>query len=77
MMDDRLVQDMNRILHLLLKGRTNTNAIIKQTGIYKNNVFEAIKYLEKAGLAIRFKDKKVHRQKVFIRLNEFGQQLAG
>jgi hypothetical protein len=61
---------------LLLKGRTNTNAIIKQTGIYKNNVFEAIKYLEKAGLAIRFKDKKVHRQKVFIRLNEFGQQLA-
>jgi DNA-binding MarR family transcriptional regulator len=75
-MDDRLVLDMSRILRLLLKRRTNTNAIIKQTGIYKNNVFEAIKSLEKAGLATRFKDKKVHRQKVFIQLNEFGQQLA-
>ena len=75
-MDDRLVQDMSRILHLLLEGRTNINSIIKQTGIYKNNVFEATKYLEKAGLAIRYKDRKIHRQKVFIQLNEFGQQLA-
>lgn len=75
-MDDRLVQNMSQILRLLLRDKTNTNSIIKQTGIYKNNVFEAIKYLEKAGLVTRFKDKKVHRQKVFIQLNEFGQQLA-
>jgi DNA-binding MarR family transcriptional regulator len=75
-MDDRLVQNMSQILRLLLRDKTHTNSIIKQTGIYKNNVFEAIKYLEKAGLATRFKDKKVHRQKVFIQLKEFGQQLA-
>jgi hypothetical protein len=75
-MDDRLVQNMSQILRLLLRDKTNINSIIKQTGIYKNNVFEAIKYLEKAGLLAKFKDKKVHRQKVFTQLNEFGQQLA-
>jgi hypothetical protein len=75
-MDDRLVQNMSQILRLLLRNKTNINSIIKQTSIYKNNVFEAIKYLEKAGLAAKFKDKKIHRQKVFIQLNEFGQQLA-
>jgi hypothetical protein len=61
---------------MLHKEKTHTNAIIKKTGIYKNNVHEATKFLVKAGLATRFKEKKVHRQKVFTQLNEFGQQLA-
>ena len=76
MVNSRLVQNLSQILILLLKGKTNVNSVIQQTGIYKNNVFEAIKFLEKARLASKSKDKKVHRQKVFIQLNEFGQQLA-
>ena len=75
-MNIRLVWDVSRILLLLLKGKSNVNTIIKQTGIYKNNVFEAIKFLEKARLASKSKDKKIHRQKVFIQLNEFGQELS-
>jgi hypothetical protein len=75
-MDDRLVQDVSQILLLLLKGKTNVNAIRKQTGIYKNRVFVANDFLEKAKLANKIKDKQVHEQKKFLQLNEFGQGLA-
>lgn len=75
-MKDRLVQDASRILLLLLKGKANVNYIIKETGIYKNRVFKANEFLEKAKLANRSKDTKVHKQKEYIQLNEFGQELA-
>ena len=61
---------------LLLKGRTNVNAIIKETGIYKNRVFVANSFLEKAELAHKIKDKLVHKQKKYLQLNQFGQELA-
>jgi GTP1/Obg family GTP-binding protein len=76
MMDSGLVQDLSRILLTLHEGKAHTNAIIKKTGIYKNNVYEATRFLVKARLATRFKIKNVHRQKMFTQLNEFGQQLA-
>jgi hypothetical protein len=76
MMDSRLVQDLSRILLTLHEGKAHTNAMIKKTGIYKNNVYEATRFLVKARLATRFKIKNVHRQKMFTQLNEFGQQLA-
>ena len=75
-MEDRLVQDVSQILLLLLKGNTNVNAIIKQTSIYKNRVFDANNFLEKAKLAHKIKDKLVHKQKIYLQLNEFGQELA-
>jgi hypothetical protein len=75
-MDDRLVQDVSQILLLLLKGKANVNAIRKQTGIYKNRVFVANDFLEKAKLANKIRDKQVHEQKKFLQLNEFGQELA-
>ena len=76
MLDDRLVHDVEQILLLLLKGKTNVNAIIKQTSIYKNRVFDANNFLEKAKLARKIKDKQVHEQKKYLELNEFGQELA-
>jgi hypothetical protein len=76
MMEDRLVQDVEQILLLLLKGKTNVNTIIKQTSIYKNRVFNANKFLEKAKLAHKIKDRQVHEQKKYLELNEFGQELA-
>ena len=75
-MEERLVQDVRQILLLLLKGKTNVNAIIKQTSIYKNRVFDANNFLEKAKLAHKIKDKQVHKQKIYLELNEFGQELA-
>lgn len=75
-MDDRLVQDVSQILLLLLSGKVNVNYIIKETGIYKNRVFVANNFLEKAKLANKIKDKKVHEQKKYLQLNEFGQELA-
>ena len=76
MLDDRLVQDVEQILLLLLKGKTNVNTIIRQTSIYKNRVFDANNFLEKAKLAHKIKDKQVHEQKKYLELNEFGQELA-
>ena len=75
-MEDRLVLDVSQILVLLLKGKTNVNTIIKQTGIYKNRVFVADNFLEKARLAQKIRDKHVHEQKIYLELNKFGQELA-
>jgi DNA-binding MarR family transcriptional regulator len=77
MMNNRLVQDVSQIILVLRDGKTNVNAIIKKTGIYKNKVHEANDFLEKAGLAVRIKDKEVHRQMIFVQLTKFGQELAG
>ena len=73
---ERLVQDVSQILLLLLKGKSNVNSIIKETSIYKNRVFDANNFLEKAKLAHKIKDKQVHKQKIYLELNEFGQELA-
>ena len=54
----------------------NVNAIIKQTSLYKNRVFDANNFLEKAKLARKIKDKLVHKQKIDLQLSEFGQELA-
>ena len=75
-MEDRLVLDVSQILLLLLKGKTNVNTIIKQTGIYKNRVFVADNFLEKGRLAQKIRDKHVHEQKIYLELNKFGQELA-
>ena len=76
MMNDRLVQDLSQILLFLLNGKTNINAIIKKTRIYKNRVFDANNFLEKAKLAHKIKDKLIHKQKIDLQLSEFGQELA-
>ena len=76
MMNDRLVQDLSQILLFLLNGKTNINAIIKKTSIYKNRVFDANNFLEKAKLAHKIKDKLIHKQKIDLQLSEFGQELA-
>jgi DNA-binding transcriptional regulator GbsR (MarR family) len=75
-MDDGLVQDVSQILLLLLSGKAHVNYIIKETGISKNRVFVANNFLEKAELANRIKDKQVHKQKEYLQLNEFGQEVA-
>jgi hypothetical protein len=51
-MADRLVCNCIQILRLLLDGPTNVNSVIKQTGLYKNYVFEANKTLKKAELGL-------------------------
>jgi inner membrane protein involved in colicin E2 resistance len=76
MMDNRLVHNVIQILPFLLKGRASINTIVRQTGIYKNSVFEANNFLKKAELAIRTRDTEVHQQKIFVELTEFGQELA-
>src|SRR5215831_4282533 len=75
-MKDRLVQNCSQILFILLKGRQSVNSIIEQTGIYKNYVFEANRFLEQSKLVARVSDKEVHKQKEFIQLTDFGRKLA-
>jgi hypothetical protein len=75
-MEDRLVQNCSQILCLLLTGRHNVNNIIEQTGIYKNYVFEANRFLEQSKLVDRVYDKEIHKQKKFIQLTDFGRKLA-
>ncbi len=75
-MKDRLVQNCSQILCFLLKGRHSINNIIEQTGIYKNYVFEANRFLEQCKLVDRVFDEGVHKQKEFIQLSDFGRKLA-
>ena len=39
-------------------------------------MFDANNFLEKAKLAHKIKDKQVHKQKIYLQLSEFGQELA-
>ena len=56
--------------------------MIKETGIYKNKIFDANRFLEKCKLVVRVPDKnnhneRGHKQKIFVELTEFGHKLAG
>ena len=48
-MNERLVSDSVQILSLLLKGKTNVNAVIRETGLYKDYVHKDLKALLKGG----------------------------
>ncbi len=72
-MKDRLVSDCIQILRLLLDGPTNVNSIIKETGLYKNNVFEANKTLKDAELITKNPKGK---QTFILKLTELGIEVA-
>ena len=76
-MEDIPVYNCIQILCLLLNGKISVNNIVKQTSIYKNNVFDVNKILEKAGLANSTVDERIHKQMKFMELTEFGRELAG
>jgi hypothetical protein len=60
----------------LLQGKSSINDIIKQTGIYKNYVFDANRFLEHARLVVRAPAREIHKQKIFVELTQFGRKLA-
>src|SRR6266571_9120653 len=72
-MKDRLVSNCIQILRRLLDGPTNVNSIIKETGLYKNNVFEANKTLKKAKLVTKNRKGK---QTFILKLTELGDEVA-
>ena len=76
MISNRLVQDCSQIMLLLLHGKSSVNDIIRQTGIYKNNVFEANRFLEQSRLVVRGPNKEIHKQKIFIELTKLGRRLG-
>ena len=57
-MNERLVSDSVQILSLLLKGKTNVNAVIRETGLYKDYVHKDLKALLKGGLIAENQNKK-------------------
>src|SRR5712691_5383076 len=72
-MEDRLVHNCIQILRLLLDGPTNVNSVIRQTGLYKNNVFEANKTLEEAELITKNPKGK---QAFILKLTHLGDEVA-
>ena len=76
-MNDTPVYNRNQILRTILNGPKSVNNIVKDTGIYKKYVLERyLPIFEKAALVTRSKDRKIHKQKEFLRLTDLGVELA-
>lgn len=74
-MDDRLVQDCNQILCLLLAGNTHVNEAKRKTSLPKKRLFEARDFLEKADFLLKRPSEK-HKQKIDLELTVFGKKYA-
>ena len=76
-MEDRHVPDCSHVLITLLKGEMNVNQIIKQTGLYKDNVRKEISTLHEAEF-IEEKDAKKYEQgkEKKKRLTKLGSEIA-
>ena len=74
-MNDRLVQDCNQILCLLLDGKMHVNETKRKTGLPKKRLFEARDFLEMANF-LRQSSSEKHKQKIDLELTLLGTKYA-
>jgi DNA-binding PadR family transcriptional regulator len=71
MKNDRLVSHCILVLRLLSRGEKHVNAVIEETGLYKEFVHEAITMLQQ-GRFIKESKTRSHKQKKIQQLTELG-----
>jgi DNA-binding HxlR family transcriptional regulator len=74
-MDERLVQDCNQILCLLLDGKMHVNETKRKTGLPKKRLFKARDFLEMANFLLKRPSDK-HKQKIDLELTLMGMKYA-